>query len=334
MDRPKNDITRSIFLSEIVSGAAMDMHADYGVVERRYSHWCARGIQKLTNESFKTGKRKALLKINKSFNTATIDCDFIEELFVGYIDHKGERVPIHKNSRIVDTEAVETIPDDVECEAQCKGCFSKAICNDLQTTQVLRVIDIHGTNYNETVTSTLEPNGTYYVITETPFYNTTSLVVEYRIKKEIKTTLDLEPCGCIKKTVENTNKIKDCNYNCYCTYCSPECREKGEGGYRIFLETSTIKLNNFDHDYVYIEWRGSLPKKNGQYIAPAIAKETLINWVKFKEIENKKGISRWEREDAFQAYKRERNNMDMVRGQMSLHDILYALDGTPRFTYH
>lgn len=334
MNSEKGNIAKYVYLREIVGAAAMDMHSDLAVVERSFYHWAARALHKLTNETFKTGKRYAIIPVNKSFNSATLDCDFIEALFVGEINSYGEKVPFHLNTKLINSEFVETIEDEGACQAKCTGCFSKAACNDLQTTEVLRSIDINGTEYDETKTSTLEPDGTYFVITETPFYNTTNMVVEYKTKKEYITTLDLEPCGCIKATVDNSSKLKTANYDCYCTYCSPVCRERKEVGYKIFPETSTIKFDhNFTGDRFYMEWRGTVPKKNGEYIAPAIAKETLIHLTKFLSIQNKKGVALSEREWVFDQYRRERNNMDMVRGQMSLHDILYSLSKTPDLSY-
>lgn len=337
MDKPKNNLLDFITLREVVAAAAVDTYADFSMVERLYNHWAARGIQKLTNETFKTGRRFGLFTINKQFNSAVIDCDFKEELFVGYIDPiTGERVEIHKNHRIVNTEFLETIPCDVECEAKCECCFSKQLCNDLQQTVTINSIDINGTFYDETQTSILQPDGSYYLITETPFFNTISNTIEYKTKKEIKAVLALDVCGCIKKTPANTAILKDCCYNAYCTHCSPLCNTVCyEGGYKIFPETSTIKLDsNFTFDKVYMEWRGSIPKRNGQYIVPAVAKETLVEWIKFKSIQNKKGVPEFTVRSWFNSYVRERENMDKTRGKMRLHDILYALTKTPTFDYH
>lgn len=336
MDKPKLEITDWVYLSEIVSGASMDTYSDPAVVERAFTHWACRAIKKLTREIFKTGRRRALFQVNKQFNSITLEPDFTEALFIGYIDKlTGEKVASHRNTNLVNSQFLETIQDDVLCEARCTGCYSKSICNDLQTTETLRTINLGGTDYFETKTSTLNPDGTYAVLTETPFHDFITSNVLYKTKNEIITTLDLEPCGCVKATNDNAMKIKDCNYNCYCTYCSPLCSQQSRAGYQIFKETGTIKFDsNFRHDYAYLEWRGSVPKKNGQYVAPAVATETLIHLTKFLSIQNKKGVPLSERDWVFDQYRRERNNMEMVTGTMDFASIVYALDTTPKFTYH
>lgn len=331
-----NNIKNSVLLSDIVSAAALDLHMDFGTFERRGMSWGARAIQEWNNNIFRTGKRRAIIKVNKALNSATIDCDMVEVLFVGRIDKcTGEKIPFHINRKLVDIENVETILEDVVCEAKCTGCLPKAMCNDLQSTIVLRVVDIDGTNYNETKTTTLNPDGSYYVVTETPFYSNINSQVEYRTKKEEIAALDLESCGCIKNTEANVSQIKDCNFDCYCTYCSPVCGEFENVGYNIFPETNTIKFDsNFREDEFYMEWRGGLPKQDGQYVAPAVAKEALIEYIKFKSMQNKKGVPRYEKQDQYDWYLIKKNNMQMAMGAFLLSDFIYGLTTTSKFDYH
>ena len=327
-----NELITSCLLSEVVQAAAMDMHEDFSTVERRYGHFGARGLNKLTNETLRSGVRRAIIPVNKEFNTGRIDCDIIEVIFVGRINDKGEKVPFHLNYKLVDTENVETFEDETNCSAKCDSCYSKQLCNDLQITETIRIINISGVDYNETKNTTILPSGELKVVTTTPFFNNVSSAVEYITSTKIVGALELESCGCIKNTTANTEVIRDCNYGCYCTYCSPCCGYHEEVGYRIFDETGVIKFDkNFRGDSFYMEWRGSVPKKNGQYLVPRVAKETLVEYIKYKEIRNKKNIPKWQRDDQLSDYVRERENMDKVRGRLSLHNIVYALTKTPIF---
>jgi hypothetical protein len=331
-----NDITSFVTLSSIVSGASMDTYADFGSVERSYSHWAARGIKKLTRETLKSGKRYMILTVNRNLNTATLPCDFKEELFVGIIDPVcGEKIPLTLNPNIVNTHHIETIPCDIECEAKCKSCYNKQMCNDLSTTQVINKILINDVYYDETVTSTLLPSGEYFVVKTTPVFNTRTQVVDYITKKEYVTTFDVADCGCVKITEENNCKLKDhCwdIYCCYCTQCKRDCHYIG--GYRIFPETSTIQFDvPMKFDKVYIEYRGFLPKKGNEYIVPEAAYEALVNFVKFKSVENKKGVSLAERQWYWMQYTRERDNMVKVLGRMGLQKILESALRTPKFEY-
>lgn len=335
MSSPKNDIKLVIPLAACVNGAAMEMYEDLSKVERRYYYFGAAVLEDVNNQTLKSGKRRAFFTVNKRFNTINIDCDFIQELFIGVINKQGERVPFHRNWRLIDTENIETIPDDVECEEKCTGCFSKALCNDLQTTETIRLVDINGTDYEETRTMTLQPDGNYIAIISTPYYNNITSEVEYLTKKKIITTLDLEPCGCVQSTPENVDKIRDCNYDCYCTWCSPVCCDYEEVGYRVFPETSTIKFDsNFHGDKVYMEWRGSLPKRNGEYVVPFLAKRYIIESIKFMAIQNKKNVTMWERREQERYRAAARSDMEKVMSQDTLHNIMYALMTVPKFDYH
>lgn len=330
------DIRSFVPLHKVVGGAAMDMHSDFSIVERRYSHWAARGLEKLTNETLRSGKRYIILTVNRNLNIATLPCDFKEDIFVGYIDSCGEKVPLGVNQNIINNKFINITPCDVECDAKCECCFPKQLCHDLTSTQEIKKININGTDYDETITSTLQCDGEYYVVRTIPFYNTLTSLVEYKTTKEYKTTFDTEACGCIKSTDDNAAKLKaNCPdaWCCYCTSCSKDCSY--EGGYRIFPENSIIQFDtNMVFDKVYMEYIGSLPKKDGQYVVPEIAFETLVSFIKFKEIENKKGVALSERQWVWEQYTRERNNMERVLGRVKLSTIVNAILTTPKFSYH
>jgi hypothetical protein len=116
----KREIQKSVPLKKVITAAAMDMREDFSLVERSYTHWAARGMEKLYQEVFVSSVRKAIIPVNRKFNTAILDCDVTEDniLFVGRINHNGEKVPFHINSKLADLENVETFPDENTCDAK------------------------------------------------------------------------------------------------------------------------------------------------------------------------------------------------------------------------
>lgn len=325
----KPEILRTVPLYRVVAAAIVDTHEDIGKVEQVYSHWAARGLKKLEREVLKTTIRKVLLPINRNTNTATLPPDFEEETYVGLIIN-GKRVRLRPRANLVNADKIETIA----CENKCPRCDQdKAICEELTVTEDVELIDVNGIMSPKTVIKKLNPDGSYYLETTTPVWDIETEAVIYVTTKEYITTIDLKPCGCPEDTVENVEKIKCCCpdvYNSYYIPCDNSCDEK-YGGYRILEGVGIIQLENVDADYLYMEYRGYLPKINGQYHVPEIAFETLVNYIKFKNVENRKSAPAWERLWTLEQYRRERGNMEKVQGRISLSAILSRIGITPRF---
>ena len=331
----QQDLRTFIPLNKVVKQAALDMYADYERVQSQFTAWATRGIKKLTTETLKSPKRYAILTINKNLNSAALPCDFKEEIGVYLIDSCNEKIPLIINPKIVPTALAKDIGCESECESKC-GCYPKQLCSDIQTTQVVNKINIGGTEYDETVTTTLLPNGEYYVVTTTPVVNLVSTGIQYINKKEYLTTFDLESCGCVKPTAQNAARLEATCFDAWCCYCSPCGSSNSDvGGYRIFEENGTIVFDGaVAHDKAYIEYRGFLPKSGNEYLVPEVAFETLIEYTKHKSIANKKGVPQWERRDQFDAYVRERGNMTKVMGRMTLADIIHSALIVPKFEYN
>jgi len=156
--------------------------------------------------------------------------------------------------------------------------------------------------------------------------------VTYVKQKEFIAKLSMTDCGCIAPTPENIEVIKTNAYDCYCCYYAPCCNNTLDAGYQIFEETGLIKFGRqFKQKKVYIEYQGFLPKKNGQYQIPEIAFECLVNWVKFKSVENKKNVPLNERNWYRQMYLNERGNMEKMNGRMSFQQVLQAFTMIPKF---
>lgn len=332
----RKDITSFIPLTRIVKRAITDMYADYEKDQARYTMWAVDGLKKLVRETLRSGKRYAILNINKNLQSAVLPCDFKEEIVVAIINSCGEKIKLNINPAIVNNFLIEDeVPCDTPCEAKCE-CYPKQMCADLQTTQIINKVIINDTEYDETVTTTLLPNGEYYKVTTTPVYDYVAAAIVYQDKKEYITTFDTAECGCIKPTEQNCAKLECLCWDVYCCYCT-SCNNTAEdfGGYRIFLETGTIHFDGaFTADKVYLEYRGSMPKSGNEYLVPEVAYDTLVQLTKFYSLQNKKGVPRWERKDQFDHYDRERGNMKKVMGRISLADILQSALLVPKFDYN
>lgn len=336
MTQERKNITSFVPLSRIVKRAVLDMYGDFERDEARYQAWAVDGLKKLTRETLKSGKRFAVININKNLNSAILPCDFKEELYVGLINECGQKIPLNINPDIVNNFLIEKeVACDTPCASKC-NCYPKQLCNDLQTTQVINKILISDTEYDQTVTTTLLPNGEYYKVTTTPVMNMVTSGIDYIDKKEYITTFDLETCGCVKPTEENTHLLAACNWDLYCCYCGP-CKSSNTqyGGYKIFYETGTIHFDGaMIYDKFYLEYRGGLPKSGNEYLVPEVAYDCLIEYTKDKAIWNKKGVPQWERRDQNDRYLIERGNMAKVMGRMNLSDIIHSAMNVPKFNYN
>lgn len=324
------DLRRTVPLYKVVSAAIVDTHEDINKVQQTYSHWAARGLKKLIGESLRSGKRSIILTVNKSTNTATLPSDFHEECFLGVIIN-GKKVALKMRSDLVDLKNVE----ELACEDKCDKCNQdKKMCEELTVTEDTTLVTIEDSVYEQTIIKKLYPNGDYYLETKTPVWDVDSSSVVYTTSKQFITSLDLKPCGCIDDTVDNEEKIKCCAYDAWCNYFAPcDCTTQyNYGGYRIFEETGLIQFDNLgDITKVYLEYTGFIPKKNGQYHVPEVAFETLVEWTKYKSIQNRRNIpditiQRW-----FDNYKRERDNMKIRMHRVSLSNVIRIAMSLPKF---
>lgn len=328
------ELLRTVPLYKVVAAALTDMYEDAGRAEELFTHWAARGLKLLDRQKFQTGKRKVSLLINRSTRTATLPADFHEEQFVAFIDRYGNKVPLKMRPELVDSKNVE----EVECVDRCEKCKQdKSICNDLTVTEEVTLITIQNSVYEQTVTKKLYPDGKYYLETRIPVWDEDASEVVYITDKQFVTEISLKPCGCIDETEENIEKIRCCCYDVYCSHftdCSPECTTETAGGYRIFPESGLIKLDGIgSYSRVYLEYRGFMPKKNGQFQVPEVAFETLVNWTKFKSVENKRSVSLADKNWHLQMYRDAKKDMSKVMGRIGISQIIQAVGLVPKFDY-
>lgn len=330
MSECSTQLMRTVPLYKAVMAAIVDSFEDIGKTQQTYSHWAARKLKELNRQTLLTGKRTVLLAVNRNTNTATLPPDFHEELFVGVMAN-GKKVPLKLRTDLVDEKNVEDIP----CEDKCEKCNQdKAICEDLTITESTELVVVNDTVQEQTIIKKLYPDGSYWLETRIPIWDIASQTIVYTTQKQFIATLSLKSCGCIDDTEENIETIRCCNYDVYCQYyagCDNSCNIN-YGGYQIFEETGLIafdKIGKFTK--VYMEYRGFMPKKNGQYQIPEVAFETIVEWIKFRNIDGRRSSPNVDKRWRHDMYKIARGNMEKEMGQISLDQIFQAITMIPKF---
>lgn len=325
------ELKRTVPLTRVVGAAIIDLHENIGYLQQVAAHHAARGLKKLTRETLKTGLRGAYLTVNHNTRSATLPPDFDVEEGVYIINERGFLVPLKVNNKLVDYKNIE----DIEPPVLCPKCNQNTqICKDLTITEETTLVVVNGITVQQTVIKKLYPDGSYYLETRIPVWDVDSAGIIYTTAKEFIAALDLKDCGCLVESPANIETIRCICPEVWCNHfatCDNNCSDD-YGGYRIFEETNTIyfdKAHRFEK--VYIKYWGFMVKKNGQYHVPEIAFETLVEWTKYKWVQNKKNVTRWERQDQFDSYRRERSNMEIVMGRIALSQIIQAIGLIPKF---
>lgn len=327
--------TKSLIpLRRVVNAAIIDMYEDVGKVKETYSHWGARELKLLDKQILKKGQRQpVLLYVNPNTRTATLPPDFEEELFIGVINDLGIKIPLKLNNSIINAKYVDEVP----CEDKCPKCnANKAICKDLEITEIINTVIVNSTNYDHSTIKKLYPNGDYFLEITAPYFDIDTNTVVFKNTKEFVAHIDLKDCGCVAETATNLNTIKYCNpdvYYCYYAGCQTTC-SNNFGGYKIFEETGLIQFDyNFKFNQVYMEYKGFMPKINGQYYVPSVAFECLVEGIKFRSIKNKNNVSRFDTREYERYYVNAKNDMTKVlsRKGLSIASILNTMLTIPKF---
>lgn len=317
-------------LSKAIRASIIDVYGDIGRVQEMHTHWAARVFKQLNRQSLKIGKRRVLLPVNGNTHTATLPIDFEEETFVGRLDDYGKKVPLRVNTKLV-TDSI--IPKET-CEDKCEKCQQdKSICNELQITETIELITINETVYEKTVIKKLYPNGDYYLETNTPMLDLENNQIVYFPQKELITNMDLKSCGCLDTNPENLATLQRCCPEVYCCYyaeCAPCCVD--DGSYIIQEDVGLIQLNPlYRYKFIYIEYWGFMPKRNGQYLIPEVSFESVVSGTKFKSVENKSNVPLTERNWYWQRYLVATGNMNKELGRVTLSSIIMAAERIPKF---
>lgn len=319
-------------LSKVVSAVILDLYEDAGKMQQLVFYWAARELKLMQRESIKSGTRRVLITVNQNTRTASLPPDFDTETFVGYIKN-GKKIPIPLRTNLVNDNSITTI----ECEDTCTVCGQDAsICNDLTVTESEEVVVVGDSTAIKTTIKKLYPDGSYFLETTYPYWDYTNSVIAYATTKEFIATIDLKDCGCINPTVENIETIQNCCYDCYCNHfmtCSTTC-DRDKGGYAIFEEAGLMQFDyNFRETQVYLEYRGFIPKLNGQLAVPEVSFEALVEATKFRVIEGKRNVPNQEKLFRLSMKNTARKAMVKVMNRLSLDDIIHAINLTPKFDW-
>lgn len=317
-------------LLRVVAAAIVDSYEEKGKVESQYYHWATRTYRDLDRKYLKSGIRRTLLPVSSNTHTATLPADFVEETFIGTVIN-GEKVPLSLNTKLIDSKNL--IEED--CVDKCPKCNQdKAICEDLEVTEEVNLIVIGSSTYEQTIIKKLYPNGDYYLETVNPVYNTETEEVDYITSKEFIANLDLKPCGCFDLTEDNLTTLQSCApdvYACYYASCCNSC-DVDLGGYKIFHETGLIQLSSrFTGSHLYLEYRGFLPKLNGQLHIPEIAFEAVVEGTKFRSIKNRKNVSNTDKKMYEGWALSAGRDMRRMANRISLSHIIEMAMTTPKF---
>lgn len=313
-----------------VNAAIIDSYEDIGKTQERYAFWAARHIRTLTRQILKTSPRYAIITVNRSTNTATLPIDCDELTFVGVLDDNNEKIPLKVKNNLGNSKY-----EEIACEDKCPKCNQDtAICNDLAITEDTKLVTINDSVYEQTVVKKLYPDGSYFLETRIPLWDIEAETVVYTTQKELVANLSLKPCGCIDDSAENIEVIRTCAPDVYCCYyanCNNSCTQD-YGGYKVFEEMGLIQLDNIGKfKKIYIEYRGFLPKKNGQYQVPEVAFETVVEHIKFMAVDGKRNVSNRDKIWRFERYKMQRGNMEKEIGRIGLSQIMQAAIAIPKF---
>lgn len=316
-------------LLKAVRASIVDVHGNITELQEKHSFWAARGLRKMQREVLKVGKTKILLPINRNTMTATMPLDFGTDIFVGAIVN-GKKVQMKASGKFADVCNIQEVP----LEDACTSCGQdKTICEDLSITESVVLVVINGSAYENVTVKKMYPNGDYYL--EKSFWYQdieTGAAVQAPLQREFITNFGLNPCGCIGKTPENIQKLQTHCYDCYCCNYAECSRDISSYEYAIMEDTGLIQVEyNYPYDFIYLEYLGFMPKRNGQYMVPEVAFETIVEWTKWMAIKDKNGVERWRIKDAEKYYTGARARMVQQLTRTSISRIISIFRSTPKF---
>jgi hypothetical protein len=315
-------------LSDAIKAMAMLTGEDYTKVKSSYGFFAAYSWDEINRQYIGQSIEKALLPVHKSLNTISIPLCAKEILFVGVIDDCGRKVELTNRTKL--TSGVSKIP----CEDLCNSCNQPTdICDKLiDFPPETKTVVIDGNSYTNTYTRSFD-NGVFYIKKEIWVKDYTTNAVKQVVEREIINEYDTLECGCIAPTNDNIEKIKADCYSCYCSCYAPcSSGEYDLGGYRVFSKQGVIQLEkNLGYNHIYVEWRSSLPRVNGELVLPEEALQSVVAGGIYYSTQSKKNVNIGTVEKNLREYKRVKKNMHIERCRLSIDDIKASVRRIPKF---
>lgn len=218
-------------------------------------------------------------QINKRINSFAIPSDCVLLYAVGHYDDCGVVKPLWYN---LDMPKDILFENGVPCE--CDSCGDHANCKTIKSfDEIEETITISGTDYTKTTkTTTLTDGSVVRKVTE-PVLTSGGRVDMVTSENEL-CKLDLLPCGCVKNTQENNEKVN--KLNCECSSLSTNCGtynrlQKKEHGYSIDITGTQILFDNsYPYDYVILKYLKNIDSPK-DYKIPRIALEAVLSGIRY-----------------------------------------------------
>jgi len=233
--------------------------------------------------------------INKENNTLAIPNDCLLLVAVGYENECGSIVGMWYN---------DGLPRDILFENRhdcgCDICGDEnSLCSSVREfDNVEQTVVIFGEPYTNITNTSILDDGRILQYTKTYMASDGSGDEEEVIfveKTEQICSLELSPCGCIAKTEDNQNKLKDldktcCSLSTNCgTYDKKCCTNKDPNSFTLDIQGRLIVFSpNYLKDYAIIKYVTAV-NSAGDYQIPSLALEAVLAGLKYySESENPK----------------------------------------------
>lgn len=230
--------------------------------------------------------KRILLPVDKRTNSITSPCDFLFLSSLSRIDDCNKIVPMAINNQLHDDIIDLSLDKDCHCECQCKStlCGQAKYYEPIVEVTSELMPDATFRDFQSSTRKKLE-NGILYIERTFPVrvYGQNNAFEDVILQTETEEIcqFDTEPCGCVKDTKENADKLNlSCNADTYDIDCGrTTCATPVEEGFN-FDETGSrlILPSGFTDDKALLRYYAEADMKNLR--VPLTAKEVFINGLK------------------------------------------------------
>jgi hypothetical protein len=344
----------SVTADEIVNEVMGDTYDDAGVLKEKYYRWLFRVWTSLNFDFIRT-KREMIIPVYPGTNTISFPPDYMELIFFGFFDDCGNLIPLHQNRNLAPD--ISRIDDVTKL---CGKCGQVDLCKAIDNQQIqeevpaAKFIDFKGqdfvtddsgtviypwTVFYKTTLRQIYPDGSFIQYTKEPYATVDHAGVfknvGYLQDQETLCKLEKGCSQCVTASQNNLSMLKAC----CCTDAMMCCSDvgftypvvPGIAHYNLFEEDRYIKLSpNNCLNKVYMKYVSTGVCKNGVYIFPLVAEETLIEGTYYLSIAKKKNIPQVEKERARRSYIAAQKILVRRLTRLSYQEWLDIVDAIPR----